>query len=56
MLGAVDRGYRVLIPSDALGSSSDRTHDALMRLYHERYGQQIETTTTDTILALWHRS
>jgi nicotinamidase-related amidase len=49
----VDRGYRVVIPTDALCSSSDRTHDALLTLYRERYGQQVETVTTDELLEAW---
>jgi nicotinamidase-related amidase len=53
VLGAVDRGYRVVVPVDALCSSSDRTHDALLTLYRERYGQQIETATTEEILRAW---
>ena len=53
VLGAVDRGYRVVIPTDAICSSSDHTHDALLTLYRERYGQQIETTITETILRNW---
>jgi nicotinamidase-related amidase len=53
VLGAVDRGYRVVIPTDALCSSSDRTHDALLTLYRERYGQQVETVTTDELLEAW---
>lgn len=53
VLGAVDRGYRVIVPTDAVCSSSDRTHDALLTLYHERYGQQVEAATTDEILAGW---
>ena len=53
VLGAVDRGYRVIIPSDAICSSSDRTHDALMQLYHERFGQQIETASAEEIIAAW---
>ena len=43
VLGAVDRGYRVIVASDAVCSSADQTHDALIDLYHQRYGQQIET-------------
>ncbi|WP_159346770.1 cysteine hydrolase family protein [Roseomonas harenae] len=54
VLGAVDRGYRVVIPTDALCSSSDRTHDALLTLYRERYGQQVETVTTDELLEAWN--
>ena len=53
VLGAVDRGYRVVIATDALCSSSDETHDALLRLYSSRFGQQIETATTDEVLELW---
>lgn len=53
VLGAVDRGYRVVVPTDALCSSSDRTHDALLTLYRERYGQQVETVTTEKLLRSW---
>ena len=53
VLGAVDRGYRVVVPTDVICSSSDRTHDALLTLYRERYGQQVETTTTDELLRSW---
>jgi nicotinamidase-related amidase len=54
VLGAVDRGYRVVLATDAVCSSSDRTHDALMTLYHQRYGQQVETATAEEILRCWH--
>jgi nicotinamidase-related amidase len=53
VLGAVDHGYRVILPTDAMCSASDRTHDALLTLYRERFGQQIETTDTATVLAHW---
>lgn len=53
VLGAVDRGYRIVIATDALCSSSDETHDAMLTLYHSRYGQQVETVTTDVILRSW---
>jgi len=53
VLGAVDLGYRVIIPTDALCSSSDRTHDALLTLYHERFGQQIEAVGTEEVLRAW---
>jgi hypothetical protein len=43
----------VVLAEDALCSSSDATHDALMTLYRERYAQQIETASADTILACW---
>jgi nicotinamidase-related amidase len=53
VLGAVDHGYRVVLPTDALCSSSDRTHDALLTLYRERYGMQVETTTAEEVLRAW---
>ena len=53
VLGAVDRGYRVVLATDALCSSSDETHDALMTLYHNRFAEQIETAESEEILAAW---
>lgn len=55
VLGAVDRGYRVVIAENALCSSSDATHDALLTVYETRYTQQVETVTTDEILRHWPR-
>lgn len=53
VLGAVDRGYRVVIATDAICSSSDSTHDALLTLYRSRYGQQVETAKAEEILRCW---
>lgn len=53
VLDAVDLGYRVVLPVDALCSSSDQTHDALMTLYRCRFSEQIETTDSETVLASW---
>lgn len=53
VLGAVDRGFRTIVVTDALCSSSDETHDALMLLYRSRYGQQVEIVDTDTLLEAW---
>jgi nicotinamidase-related amidase len=53
VLGAVDHGFRVVLVADAVCSSSDRTHDALMTLYRERFTEQIETAEAETILACW---
>lgn len=55
VLGAVDRGYRIILPTDALCSSSDETHDALLTVYHRRYGQQVETIPTADLLRHWPR-
>ena len=54
VLGAVDRGFRVVVATDALCSSSDETHDAMLLLYAKRYGQQVETAETGEILAAWN--
>jgi nicotinamidase-related amidase len=52
-LGAVDLGYRIVIAADAVCSVSDATHDALMLLYRERFAEQIEVASTETILQAW---
>lgn len=54
VLGAVDRGFRVVVATDAVCSSADETHDAALRLFRSRLGQQIETATAGQILAAWH--
>jgi len=43
----------VVIARDAVCSSSDATHDALMKLYHERFSIQIEIADTAAILEAW---
>lgn len=53
VLGAIDLGYRVIVVTDALCSSADETHDAVMTVYHYRYGQQVETVTTELLLDEW---
>jgi nicotinamidase-related amidase len=53
VMDAVDLGYRTVLATDALCSSSDKTHDALMTLYCERFSEQIETAETEAILAAW---
>jgi nicotinamidase-related amidase len=53
VLGAVDLGYRVILVRDAVCSSSDEGHDALMEIYHRRYTEQIEVADAKTILARW---
>jgi nicotinamidase-related amidase len=53
VLAAVDLGYRVIVVRDAVCSWSDEGHDMLMRLYHTRYTEQIETADAAAILARW---
>ena len=55
VLGAVDLGYRVIVVRDAVCSSSDQGHDALMTLYHQRYTEQIGVADAATILERWSR-
>jgi nicotinamidase-related amidase len=54
VLGAIDFGYRVVLATDALCSSSDETHDALLTLYENRFSQQVEAVSTEVVLANWH--
>ena len=51
--GAVDLGYRVIVVKDALCSSTDKTHDAILDVFHHRYGIQIEPANTATVLQHW---
>jgi nicotinamidase-related amidase len=53
VLDAVDLGLRVILPVDALCSSSDETHEGLLRLYRTRFSEQIETTTAESVLSSW---
>ncbi|MBA1143068.1 cysteine hydrolase family protein [Mesorhizobium neociceri] len=53
VLGAIDFGYRVVLVTDALCSSSDATHDALLTVYHQRFAQQVETVEMETVLSSW---
>ncbi|XAP13394.1 cysteine hydrolase [Methylobacterium fujisawaense] len=54
VLGGVDLGYRIVLATDALCSSCDAAHDALLLMYRMRYGHQVETMTTAEILDRWH--
>lgn len=54
VLGAIDIGYRVVLVTDALCSSSDAAHDALMTVYHQRFAQQVETVEMETVLSAWN--
>jgi nicotinamidase-related amidase len=54
VMSAVDLGFHVVLPGDALCSVSDSTHDALMLLYRQRFSQQITTATTEQVLDGWN--
>lgn len=53
VLGAVDAGYAVHLVQDALCSSSDETYDAVMKLFRDRFSQQIAVVATDDLLRHW---
>jgi nicotinamidase-related amidase len=55
VLGAVDLGYRVILVRDAICSSSDEGHDALMQIYHRRFTEQIEVADSSTIMSRWDK-
>jgi len=52
-LSAIDHGYRVVIVRDAVCSSSDEAHDALIDLYTRRFDVQIELADCPEILENW---
>jgi nicotinamidase-related amidase len=53
VLGAVDRGFRTVLVTDAVCSSAEETHDALMEVYRSRFTEQIEIAMTEEVLANW---
>jgi nicotinamidase-related amidase len=53
VMDAIDAGFRVVLPTDALCSVRDQTHEALLTLYRERFSIQIETITTAEVLSRW---
>jgi nicotinamidase-related amidase len=53
VLSAVDLGFRVAIVEDALCSSSDVGHDALMTMYRTRFHGQVDLVTAEELAAFW---
>jgi len=53
VLDGIDAGYRIVLVTDALCSSSDAGHDALMTLFGMRYTTQVVKTTTEELLRAW---
>jgi nicotinamidase-related amidase len=50
VLAAVDHGYRVILVTDAICSSSDEGHDALMQMYTRRFDVQIELAAAEELI------
>lgn len=54
-LGAVDLGFRVVLAVDAICSSSDATHDALVEFYRSRLSIQVELAAAEEIVTSWRK-
>jgi nicotinamidase-related amidase len=52
-LDAVNRGFRVVVIEDALCSSSDAGHDALMTMYRMRFSEQIDLVRAERLPEFW---
>lgn len=52
-LAAIDHGYHVIVATDAVCSSADPGHEAALRLYRDRFSQQMQTMTTEQIREAW---
>jgi nicotinamidase-related amidase len=52
-LTAIDRGYRTILVSDAIASSSPAGHGTSLESIFPRFDQQIELVDTDTLLKAW---
>ena len=55
VLGAIDHGFRVALPTDAVFGSADETHDAMLRIFESRFAIQLATCTTQDVLDDWER-
>jgi len=53
ILGAIDRGYRVILVTDAICSSSDASHNAILSFCHQRLAEQLELATTEEVIDAW---
>ncbi|WP_043113504.1 cysteine hydrolase family protein [Solimonas soli] len=51
-LGAVDCGFRVVIAEDAICSSSDATHEAILTFFRHRLREQVEVADTASLVTL----
>lgn len=53
VMQAIDLGFSIVLPINALCSTSDGEHDALVDLFHKRFGVHVEATTTEELLRHW---
>ncbi|TMJ43124.1 MAG: cysteine hydrolase, partial [Alphaproteobacteria bacterium] len=52
-LTAVDRGYRTILVSDAIASSSPPGHRSALDDIYPRFDQQVELIDTNALLRAW---
>jgi nicotinamidase-related amidase len=52
-MSAVDLGYRTVIATDGVASSTPASHAATMEHVYPRFDQQIELVSVDTIIRNW---
>ena len=55
VLHAVDMGLRVVLVDDAICSSSDEGHDAILKVFHGRFTHQVDTASAQDVLSGWVR-
>ena len=53
ILAAIDHGYRIVMARDAVCSSSDASHDAIIDLFHRRFDVQVDVAEVAEILETW---
>ncbi|MBN8918387.1 MAG: cysteine hydrolase [Rhizobiales bacterium] len=53
LFDAVDYGYRVVVARDAVCSSSDAGHDAVLAMLSQRLSMQVEVADAQDILSAW---
>lgn len=53
VLGAIDLGYRVMLPTDAVFGSASQTHDAAITVFKSRFGKQLTAVRTQELLDEW---
>lgn len=53
VLGAIDLGYHVYLPLDALFGSADPTHEAMLEIYRSRFQAQLTVTSVAELSCHW---
>jgi nicotinamidase-related amidase len=53
VMGAIDLGYHIILPTDALCSSAESCHSAMLSIYGSRFGSHLSTSTIDEVLEQW---